>query len=384
MGKNHLRPALSAFLLMLTMSLLSTGLSFFVAPVCADLGFGRGSFSLYYSLMVAAGAISASFLGSYMNRNGVRGIILLSGIWCGVGFIGLSFSGALWMFYIVGAAMGFFGTTCVYLAANVIVQQSYSSKDASAMLGLVMAGSGIGGVIWSNLVPILLEQLLWRNTYRVMGVCWLVLSILSVLILGKQNLSGGIGHAKTVSGGTSKKEALKSSRFYLSVLLMCILTTASCISQQLPSVLTGFGYGDQVSSMLSVMTAFVAVGTVLEGGLCSKLGIQKTMIVVLVIYAAGYGMLAGGQRIYPALICLAIGSGSIGTLMPIVVRTIFGGRDYAAIWSVVISCSSVASFLATPVWGMVYDIFGTYAPALMLMPVLLLGSIFALVAAFRK
>ena len=73
MAKNQLRPALSAFVLMLTMSLLSTALSFFVSPVCEDLGFGRGSFTLYYSLMVAAGAVSASFLGNYMNKHGIRG-----------------------------------------------------------------------------------------------------------------------------------------------------------------------------------------------------------------------------------------------------------------------------------------------------------------------
>ena len=64
MTKNALRPAFSAFLLMLTISLMSTGLSFFVAPVCADLGFGRGSFTLYYSLIVAVGAVSASFLAT--------------------------------------------------------------------------------------------------------------------------------------------------------------------------------------------------------------------------------------------------------------------------------------------------------------------------------
>ena len=34
MGKKQLRPALAAFLLMMTMSLLSTALSFFVSPVC--------------------------------------------------------------------------------------------------------------------------------------------------------------------------------------------------------------------------------------------------------------------------------------------------------------------------------------------------------------
>lgn len=146
MAKSLFCPTVSSFLLMVTMSLISTALSFLVVPVCSDLGFGRGSFTLYYSLMVAAGAVSASFLGTYMNKHGVRGVILVSGIWCGLGFLGLSVSSHPWMFYLLGAAMGLFGSTCVYLAANVIVQQSYSSKNASAILGIVMAGADIGGM----------------------------------------------------------------------------------------------------------------------------------------------------------------------------------------------------------------------------------------------
>ena len=178
---------------------------------------------------------------------------------------------------------------------------------------------------------------------------------------------------------------MRSLRFYLAVAVMCILTCASCISQQLPAVLEGLGHpGSKVSLMLSVMTAFVAVGTIAEGMMCSKIGILKTMILVMILYAAGYVLLLLNGSVYLALIFLAFGSGSIGTLMPIVVRTIFGGRDYAAIWSVVISCSSVASFLATPVWGMVYDIFGSYGPALVVMPVLLTLGIAALIGAFRK
>jgi hypothetical protein len=67
-----------------------------------------------------------------------------------------------------------------------------------------------------------------------------------------------------------------------------------------------------------------------------------------------------------------------------VVRRIFGGRDYAAIWSVVISCSSVASFAAAPGWGMVYDFFGSYTPALIAMPLLLTGGMVCLFGAFRN
>lgn len=385
MEKKQPRPALAAFLLMLTMSLLSTALSFFVAPVCEDLGFGRGSFTLYYSLMVATGAVSASFLGTYMNKQGVRGVVMLSALWCGAGFWGLSFSSHLWMFYAVGAAMGLFGTTCVYLAANVIVQQTYSSKDASAVLGLVMAGSGIGGVIWSNAVPKIIATMGWRFGYRALGVFWLVLALFSVLILGKQELSGGIGHSRSAGDGTSKKEALRSLRFVLVVSVMCILAVGSCISQQLPAILGGMGHGEeQISLMISVMTAAAAVGTVAEGVICSRLGIQQTMLGVLVIYAVGYLMLQMGGDVYVALVFLAFGAGSIGTLMPVMVRAIFGGRDYAAIWSVVITCSSVASFLGAPMWGMVYDLFGTYAPALIAMPILMAAAFAAVIGAFRK
>ena len=386
MAKNQTRPALSAFLLMVTMSLLSTALSFFVAPVCEDLGFGRGSFTLYYSLMVAAGAVSASFLGTYMNKRGPRGVAMISGIWCGLGFLGLSFSSQLWMFYVLGAAMGLFGSTCVYLAANVIVQQSYSSKNAAAILGLVMAGAGIGGVIWSNLIPKILESMDWRFGYRLLGVLWVSLALAAVLILGKQETVVAFGHAKSGgSGSSSKKEALKSLRFFLSAGLMCILTVCSCISQHLPSVLGEMGHDStMIGVLVSVMTAASAVGTILEGMVCSRIGIKKTMIGVLAVYAAGYCLMSFNAGIYAALVCLAFGSGSIGTLMPIVVRRIFGGLHYAAIWSVVITCSSVASFLASPTWGMVYDVTGSCRPALMAMPVLLALGMVCLLGAFKN
>ena len=140
MNLKALRPALSAFLLMLTISMISTGLSFFVAPVCEDLGFGRGSFTLYYSLIVAAGAVSASFLGSWMNKKGVRGIIFLSAVWCSIGFVGFSLSGSLWMFWILGAAMGLLGNAHVGYGLRP-VRHLYPGADRHA------GGSGsVGGL----------------------------------------------------------------------------------------------------------------------------------------------------------------------------------------------------------------------------------------------
>lgn len=384
MARNQLRPAAAAFLLMVTMSLLSTGLSFFVGPVCEGLGFGRGTFTLYYSLMVGAGAVSVSVLGGYMNKNGVKKIAAVSGVWCCVCLWCFSLSSALWMFYVAGALMGLFGTSCVYLCANLIVQKSYSSEGASAVLGVVMAGAGVGGVLWSNVTPWAVEALGWRMGYRVLGICWLGLIILSVLVLGKEKQAEFVTHTGAADG-SSKKEALRSGKFFLSVAVMCVLSVCSCISQQLPSLLEGMGFdAGKVGVMISVMTGSSAVGMVMEGMFCSRFGCKRVLPLVVAGYAVGFLMLGSPRLAYPALILLAVGSGSIGTLMPVMVRQIFGGQDYAAIWSVVITCSSVASFLATPVWGMVYDIFGTYGPALIAMPVLLGLSLLCLAKIFKK
>ena len=51
-----------------------------------------------------------------------------------------------------------------------------------------------------------------------LGICWVGLALLAALILGKQEAAVAFGHAKSgAMGGTSKKDALKSSRFYMAV-----------------------------------------------------------------------------------------------------------------------------------------------------------------------
>ena len=220
------RPALAAFLLMMAMALTTTALSFFVEPVCAALDLGRGSFTIYYSLMTASGAAAIPVLGQVINRNGVRGILIICSVWVATGLFAFSMSGSLWMFYVAGAVMGLFGTSCVSLCANVIVQQSYSGGKASGLLGIVMSGSGVGGMIVSLVLPGMIETIGWRLCYRLLGICWLILGLGAIVLLGKQELTGGIGHRKTPVDGMTRAQALRSPKLYLLTGVIFILTAA--------------------------------------------------------------------------------------------------------------------------------------------------------------
>jgi len=382
--KGSLRPSAAAFLLMMAMAVTTSALSFFVSPVCTDLGIGRGSFTLYYSLMTATGAVSTPFLGQYVNQKGVRGVVFLSALWCGCGLILFSFSQSLWMFYLVGAVMGLLGTNSMSLCANVIVQTSYSSAQASSLLGFVMAGSGVGGMIFSLVLPGLLEALGWRLGYQLLAACWIILVLGAFILVGKQETAGNIGSRKTPLGGMTRAEAMKSHKFYLMTITIVIFAAACGIQQQIPSLLEGMDFSTgQVSIMVSVMTAGLAVGKIIQGMLYTKIGIKRGGSIITFLFAAGMLLLTRSTMAYPGLISLAFGMGIYTTLMPIVVRFVFGAREFASIWGVLATAGSVGAFVATPVWGMVYDTFGSYDPALIFFPFLLAVALAAMLIALK-
>lgn len=383
--KRSLLPAVSAFLLMMAMALTSTALSFFVTPVCADLGIGRGSFTIYYSLMTAAGALSNTFLGQYVNKKGVRGLILVSGIWVAAGLFLFSMSRTLWMFYAVAAALGLFGSSCTSLCANVIVQTCFSGEQASGLLGIVMSGSGVGGMIVSMILPGIIESRGWQFGYRLLSVLWLGLLVMSFVLLGKQETTHAVGHRATPVSGMTRAEALKSPKLYLLMISGCIMYAVCGIQQQMPSLLGGMGFDTAtVAGMMSFLTAALAIGKILQGGLYGKVGIIRGSYIMVSLFAASFLMLMIPGIVYPALIALAFGMGVVTTLMPMVARFAFGPREFAAIWSVLATASSVGSFAATPLWGMVYDMTGTYTPALIASSVGLVIALVCLVTSLKE
>lgn len=379
------RPALAAFLLMMSMALTTTALSFFVVPVCTELGLGRGSFTVYYSLMTAAGAIAAPVLGQIISRRGVRRIVGIGSVWGAVGFVAFSFSGALWMFYCAGVFLGIFGTACVSLCATVVVQQNYAGTRASGILGVVMAGSGVGGMLVSLILPGVIQELGWRWGYRFVAVCWLIFGLLALSLLEKQAMPVSKERKQTSSEGMTRAQAAGSLTLYLLILMMFLLSAATGIQQHIPSVLAERGLdGGAVSAMVSFFTAMLALGKIGQGLLYGKAGAVRGGTAVIALFAGSFVMLLSENLIWPGLAALAIGMGSVTTLIPILTRNAFGTREYAAIWSILSAVSNFGAMVAAPLFGMVYDGSGTYGPAMIVSALGLVLTMVLLKLCFRK
>jgi len=372
------RPAAAAFLVIMAMALTSSAMSFFLEPVCESLQISRGSFSLIFSLMSVAGALSNPFVGQYAGKKGVRGILFLTGLWAGGCMILLSFVTKLWMLYAVAFCLGLFGSSCVCLCGNVMVQQAYFGPQASGILGAVMAGSGVGGMFFSLIIPRVIAAFGWQMGFRVMGVSWLVLVWLGMVLLGKQAVPQHSRANGAVGLGMTRAEALKCPKLYLQMGVIVVISACCGLQQQLPSLLgfKGFSAG-QVSIMISAMTVFLALGKFGQGMLYGKMGVKAGGILTMTAFALGCFAMLSKALAWPGLLLLAVGMGIYTTLLPMVTRRVFGSREYASIWALITTVGCAGTFVGYPLWGTIYDLTGTYTLGLIGAAVLLAGAIWA-------
>ena len=378
-------PAAGAFLMMMAMSLGTTALSFFNEPVSTELEIGRGSFTVYYSLLTASGAFSAPFVGQFVSRHGVRPVIALSSVWCCAGFFVFSFSTSLWAFYVTAIVMGILCISCASLCANVTVQTSYPGEKAASLLGIVMSGSGVGGVLTSMVLPGVLEQYGWRVAYRVLGCIWLMLVLLAVFLIGKPTNHRQTAKNTDISEGITRAEALRSASLYLIIGIGILLSAACGITTQIPSVLASIGFSAaQAGLLMSVMTGAIALGKILQGVLYGKIGLSKGGILTISVFIISFWMLTQKPLAVPALILMAVGVGIVTTLLPLSAREAFGPREYAGIYGIISLGATCGNFLAAPVWGAVYDVFGSYIPGLAAMPFLLIAALILHVVVCKK
>lgn len=372
------RPAAAAFLVIMAMALMSSTMSFFQEPVCEDLQISRGSFSMIFSLMSVSGALANPFLGQYAGKKGVRGILLLSGLWAGGCMILFSVVTELWMLYVVAFCLGLFGSACLTLCGNVIVQQNYFGPQAAGILGAVMAGTGVGGMVFSLVFPPILDAFGWRIGYWVMGICWMALVWLGMILLGKQIMFQGGKGSGAVGLGMTRAEALKSPKLYLQMVVGVVLCACCGLQQQLPALLSAKGFtGGEISVMISTMTVFLALGKFGQGLVYGKIGAEKGGLLTMGAFALGGLAMFSKILIWPGLLLLAVGIGVYTTLLPVVTRRVFGSREYASIWALLSTVGCAGTMVGYPLWGTIYDLTGTYAPGLIGAAVLLLLAMWA-------
>lgn len=361
---------------------LSLGLScagIFYTPLSQHLGVGTGTLSYFTSILWIASVITLSPLGSLLANQDAKLCVTGATLIAALDFVWLSFTNSTIHFYIGAFVMGICVTMLLFLAPSTLINRWFA-KNAGFYIGVSMAFTGIGGVVFSSVGGILIQSIGWSATYLAFAVlCALVLPFTWFMVKTSPaacSLSPYGQDASTATSSTpassepqgiTQAEALRSPALYLLMAMTALLNFGMYVYFVMPAYINALPIGIELPLLGATAGSVAMAGQTIAKLALGALGEKwpgPSNIASICLGLLGVGVLAFVPQAAPIYIAaFAFGAfyGVTNVMMPILTRKSFGLRNYPQIYSKVSMAASLAGVAAGFLWGTVREITGTYA-----------------------
>lgn len=302
-----LRVAIGAAITEIGFAVTLSGLSFFTTAVEAEFtNFDRSEFLLYYTIYGIASAVLMLLAAQMIDRLKAQGLMILGGAIAAGGLAIFAFSQSLWMFYLAGLVIGIGVGMSVQYVPIVVINRWFIEKRGT-VLGAVLAGTGVGGMILSFVVPKLIESIGWRSTMLAMAALMAVATILPGMFMIRNNPEdeglkpfGAPPEDKLQTTakdewepGLEQAAALKTPWFWVLLVALTIFGITFGMTQHLVPYLQSELWGVPLSS--GVVSTVAVLATVLLipykpllGWVVDKIGLEKTLAISFTIASIGF------------------------------------------------------------------------------------------------
>ncbi|MDE2634919.1 MAG: MFS transporter [Chloroflexota bacterium] len=352
--------------------------SVFIEPMEAEFGWSRGELSGAFSLSILIGGLTAFPVGHWLDRHGAR--LLMT-----VGSIGATVMVLLWSqassfpeFIAVMALMGFFGAAILYEPAFAVIATWFSHSRGTAM-AVVTFVAGFASTIFTPLSHALLEAYGWRQAILILAIVLGAITIpLHALVLRRKPADLGIEFAnqkKAAQNGdvpTTSLRAVLRSRYFWLLTLAFSLSSLSIFAVRihfiplLTSVNIQPGSAALASGAIGVMQV---VGRMIFAPVERRFSSRTMAIGVFMLLAISMTILLLGSApwlivVFVALFGMAIGAHTL--TRPLMVADTYGTAFYGRISSTMVIFVTLAGTMSPFAAGVMFDLFGSYNPMLVL------------------
>lgn len=378
--------AVAAILGQTANGIVLNGLSMVADAMIADLWPGgtrsRASVLTYFTVLLLLSIAAMPFAGRLVTRIGSKLLLIIGGSIGTLGFVGMSMVNGMPGLYVTGAVIGL-GIGFSVNFVPVVLINAWFDKWKAPVMGLVLGGSGVGGILSSLVLPLTTPPvsdggLGWRASLLLAAAGFFACSVLPAIfmvvnrpsdaglpIYGQQEirLPDASGLDAEPLPGLTLRQALRTPWFWVLYAMAALLgvyyamgqITTPFFTNQQTDPTSGMTPG-LVAALMSVQMVGLIAAKPTLGTMIDKLGIIRAMIISMSIHAV-VGVLLGWIR-FPApwwvfVVIFLIGAGfAVGTLTtPLACGMAFGQRDFAAIWGVLGTAYALGLAVGTPAWS---------------------------------
>lgn len=324
------------------------------------------------TLSIALMTIGAPFATTWTKQYTPRNVIWASGIVYSGALILASFSQSLWQFILTQGCLLGIGTCFIYMP-SVTVAPTWFSLHRGLAMGIILAGTGIGGVAWPLAFRYLIESVGFRNTLRITaGISFILVCGSGVFIRWPVNQLTRIQAENAALGRSSSFFRLPlvnwrvvRSRKFIAHALGAALQSAAYYTPVFffASFARTLGYSQATSAnFIAISNAANALGKIAIGYAADRMGRLNTLVLTTLISAISVLALwlpsclsttqSSGSNFFIAFtIFYGIFASAYVALFPTSLVELFGVQNFASVNGLLYMIRGFATLVGTPVAG---------------------------------
>ncbi|XP_069134062.1 monocarboxylate transporter 3-like [Argopecten irradians] len=321
-----------------------------------------------YGLSMTFGPI----VGIMLKRWGNRYVMMAGALVCAVSILASSFVVRLSQLF--GTFSILFGIgTCMSTQPTMTIGNDYFEKYLSIAIGLMTAGSSVGTLVMAPLSQCLIDNVGWRNTFRIFtGTCLFCVVCASFI----KPLDGDSEKRATPSESVDMstfRRMLKELRLWKNRVF--IVWTLS-----ITSVMFGFyipyvhlvSYAEDIGippergsifvMLLGASTAIgrIGFGKIIQLGVLNRIHMHQVSMVITGTGVMLLPMIKSFAGIVVYVIIVGLVDGCYVVLLPVLTTALMGPENTVIAWCFLVGTSSITFTLGPPVAGALYDLLGSY------------------------
>lgn len=358
------------------MIILGTFYSFgvFFKSFLVEFGWSRATTSAAFSWSFLTMGFFGVITGKLNDRYGPRLVVTAGGICYGVGFFLMRSISEVWQFYLLYGVVIAIGMSCA-MTPLIATTPRWFVRRRGLMTGIVVAGSGVGSMLTPLLATWLVSVFSWRDSYTIIGIAALVITVVGAQFLRKDPLQMGLTPYGTNEVSTKRqnlnvrnfslREAIRTRQFWiLSMANFCFMFGFQIIMVHIVAHAIDQGVLDNAAATIITIIGGVSIaGRLITGIAIDRLGSRRLLIInFMVMLVAFISLLFAGTT--PAFYIFAtifgFAYGGLFTVLTPAVAELFGLTSLSLISASINFISSIGA-LGPIVAGMIFDVTRSYS-----------------------
>jgi MFS family permease len=366
-----------------TIQFLSLGVM--MGPIERDLGWSRAQISSGLMIVAVINVILAPVIGRLVDRLGARRIGCWGTILFSLAFACLALTRDLATWWAIWAAVAVAGAliTPPVWAAGV---SGFFVKSRGMAFAIVFSAAGVGALLVPSITRLLVDMLGWRGAYLGLVAGWALVTIPAVL-LWFTSAADRERNASKAPPAKARSEpfpwaVMASSRFIRLALAAIALVTihAALLANYVP-ILTDDGHSAKTAAALAGLLGLGSiVGRVSGGylldrinaGLVGGVSVLMPAITCALLLTMPHSVIGAGA----AILIMGIATGVEYDAVAYLASRHFGLRHFGTLFGTIVGLLMLMNGISPFVTNIIYDMTGSYRPALMLfIPLSLISSL---------